>query len=355
MMLSDLRPLLNLTGDRVHALPMMIVYLTDGCNSRCVTCDIWKMPRRNMSMALAEKLASEFHVLGVRRVIMSGGEAMQHPNWPRIAQIFQASGAGVELLTNGLLLNKQAREVIECVDQLIVSLDGGVPETYEAIRGVDGFNVILSGMRKCTDAGIPITTRTTIQHGNFRELPLIIDAARSAGVRRVSFLAVDISSTEAFGPRYAAESDPAPSILTSHSPPSPALTLNDLPEFSAVLDRLERDYAVDFTSGLIAESPAKLRRLYNYFAALQGKSNLLPPRCNAPHLSAVVEVDGSLRPCFFLPRIGKLGNGTLLESLNAPAAVEMRRSYRTGLRAECARCVCSLYQSPRTLLRRAIG
>jgi MoaA/NifB/PqqE/SkfB family radical SAM enzyme len=132
------------------------------------------------------------------------------------------------------------------------------------------------------------------------------------------------------------------------------LTIDDLPEFSAVLDRLERDYASDFVSGLIAESPTKLRRLYDYFAMLNGESPFPPPRCNAPHLSAVVEVDGSLHPCFFLPRVGKLGDGTLLETLNAPSAVEMRKAYRTGERSECSRCVCSMYQGPRTLLRSAL-
>jgi MoaA/NifB/PqqE/SkfB family radical SAM enzyme len=352
-MLSDLRSLLNLTGDRLRALPMVIVYLTDGCNSRCVTCDIWKLPRRNMPMALAEKLAAEFRALGVRRVILTGGEATQHPEWPRIARLFQATGAKVELLTNGLLLNKQAQAVIENVDQLVVSLDGGTPETYKAIRGVDGFDVILAGMRKCADAGIPITTRTTVQRGNYHELPQIVDAARHVGVRKVSFLAVDVSSTQAFGPRF--PDNPEVVALLPHAPDAPALSASDLPEFASVLDHLERAYAADFTSGLIAENPAKLRRLYDYFAALNGEGAFPPPRCNAPHLSAVVEVDGSLRPCFFLPRVGQLGDGTLLEALNAAQAIEMRTAYRTGQRSECARCVCSLYQGPRTLVRNALG
>ncbi len=352
-MLPDIRPLLNLTSDRLRALPMVIVYLTDGCNSRCVTCDIWKLPRRNMPLALAEKLASEFRALGVRRVILSGGEATQHPDWPHIAKLFRASGAKVQLLTNGLLLNKQSQAVIENIDQLVVSLDGGTPDTYKAIRGVDGFDIIQAGLRKCADAGIPITTRTTVQRGNFHELPQIIDAGRRAGVRKVSFLAVDVSSTQAFGPRFDEDVEILP--LLPHAPPSPALTADDLPAFAAVLDRLERDYAADFASGLIAESPAKLRRLHAYFASLNGEGSFPPPRCNAPHLSAVIEVDGSLRPCFFLPRVGKLGDGTLLDALNAPPALDMRTAYRTGQRPECARCVCSLYQGPRTLLRNTLG
>src|SRR5689334_3427323 len=123
-MIASLRPLLNLTGDRLRALPMVVLYITDGCNSRCITCDIWKVPRRNMSLELVERLASDFTALGVKWVLLSGGEAMQHPQWPEIAQIIHAAGAKVMLLTNGLALKKQAEQVIAHVDELTVSLDG---------------------------------------------------------------------------------------------------------------------------------------------------------------------------------------------------------------------------------------
>ncbi len=356
MNMPDLRPLLNLTSDRVRALPLLITYITDGCNSRCVTCDIWKVPRRNMPLALAERLAAEFPRLGVRNVVLSGGEAMQHPDWPRIAALFRAAGARVNLLTNGLLLKKQAQAVINHIDQLTVSIDGGTPATYHAIRGVDALPLIFEGLRECADAGIPITTRTTLQRGNFREMAQIVDAAKAAGAIKISFLAVDVSNSQAFGPRFT--NDPL-IPLAAHTPPSPALTVDDLPEFAAVLDHLEHSHAADFASGLIAESPAKLRRLHTYFAAVNGLAPFEGPRCNAPHVSAVVEVDGSLRPCFFLPTVGKLNRDdasiALTEALNSPTALTMRAAYRTGERPECERCVCPLYQGPRTLIKNALG
>src|SRR5260221_14621966 len=96
-MLANLRPLLNLaptlTSDRLRALPLVVLYITDGFNSRCATCDIWKLPRRNMAISLVERLADEFHELGVRQVGLSGGRAMQHPKWPRIVELFHARGA----------------------------------------------------------------------------------------------------------------------------------------------------------------------------------------------------------------------------------------------------------------------
>jgi Fe-coproporphyrin III synthase len=343
----SVRSLLNLASDRLWSLPLVVMYITDGCNSRCVTCDIWKLPRRNMDMELVQKLAAEFPKLGVQHVVLSGGEAMQHPQWPTIAQTFRAAGARVGLLTNGLALKKQAEQVIETIDDLTVSLDGAAAETYRAIRGVDALPVILEGMAQIADAGVPITTRTTVQRANFREMPDIVNVAKASGVTKVSFLTVDVSNIVAFGPRF--DSDGVP-LAPIHAPPGPALARNDLPEFARILDCLEDAHAADFASGLIAESPQKLRRMQQYFAAIHGLVPFEGPRCNAPHISTVIEVDGTLRPCFFLPTTGKLDKQTLSEAINSPQALEMREAYRTGKRQECERCVCPLYRGPRALL-----
>jgi len=52
----------HLTGDRIGKLPILILYLTDGCNSRCVTCNIWRSPRRSMPPALIDALIAQIQV-----------------------------------------------------------------------------------------------------------------------------------------------------------------------------------------------------------------------------------------------------------------------------------------------------
>ncbi|CAG0932560.1 partial GTP 3',8-cyclase 1, partial [Planctomycetaceae bacterium] len=225
--------LLNLLGDQVRTLPILVLYLTDGCNSRCATCDIWRSPRRNMRPKLIDALVDQVRPLGIRWVVLSGGEAMQHRQWSNIARRFREAGARVLLLTNGLLVKKQAEAVITSVDELIVSLDGGTAATYDAIRGVDAFDLVLDGIRAVRAAGLPVTTRTTVQQANYREIPLIIDAAKAADVNHISFLTVDVSNPFAFGPRFTADTDlplvagmgsPAP---PEHGPPASALTSED--------------------------------------------------------------------------------------------------------------------------------
>lgn len=347
--------LLNLMGHHLHTLPLLILYITDGCNSRCATCDIWKNPRRNMPWALVEELASHVKDLQIRWVLLSGGEAMQHPHWPRIAQQFREAGARVLLLTNGLLLRKQARDVIASVDEVIVSLDGGTAETYAAIRGVDGFDLILDGIRLLRAADIPVTTRTTVQRANYLELPLIIERGLEADVNQISFLPVDVASSIAFGNRFEAEAADLIAYMgpNEHQPPAEALTADEIAELARIIDELAIRYADAFASGKIAESPDKLRRiLIQYFQSLIHIADFPPPRCNAPHFSTVVEVDGTLRPCYFLPSYGRLSpkGESLPRAINADSAKQLRRDYQNGRRSECARCVCPLYKNIRSLL-----
>ncbi|MEP7290738.1 MAG: radical SAM protein [Chloroflexota bacterium] len=348
--------LLNLVGDHLRTLPIVVLYLTDGCNSRCVTCDIWRNPRRNMKPELVEAIAADLKPLSVRWVVLSGGEAMQHPHWAQIAQRLRAEGVRVSLLTNGLLLRKQIDDVLSSVDDVIVSLDGGTAATYEAIRGVDGFDLILEGMRLVREGGLPVTTRTTVQRANFREIPQIIAAAKSVDVNSISFLTVDVSNPFAFGTRSELMANFIP---LEHQPPASALTPDDLPELARVLDEIETRFADDFASGRIAESPAKLRKMVSYFGAILRQGEFQPVRCNAPHLSAIIEVDGSLRPCYFLPTMGRInGAGAskgealpLREAINTPAALDLRRAYRQGERVECQSCVCPLHKGARALVR----
>ncbi|MCS6835326.1 MAG: radical SAM protein [Anaerolineae bacterium] len=349
------RAVRNLQGDRLSALPLLVVYLTDGCNSKCVTCDIWRSPRRNMPLALAESLAAEAQALGTRWVLLSGGEAMQHPDWPRIAQMFRQTGARVLLLTNGLLLKRQIEATLASVDEVILSLDGAQASTYAAVRGVDGLALVLEGLRLLRQNGMSVTTRTTVQRANYAELGQIIDLGLAYDVTTISFLALDVSNREAFGPRTGLIPLDSVSVDDPRSlsalPPG-ALSVQDCEALADLIDALARDYAPHFAQGRIAESPDKLRRtLLSYFRALHGLEVYPAPPCNAPHFSVVVECDGRIRPCYFLPTVGQLrpDEPALSQALNADDALAMRRAYRQGQRPECGRCVCPLYKSARGL------
>jgi MoaA/NifB/PqqE/SkfB family radical SAM enzyme len=109
------------------------------------------------------------------------------------------------------------------------------------------------------------------------------------------------------------------------------------------VEKLIRNRAAEITSGFIAEGPDKLRRIADYFAALCGESEHVAPRCNVPWISAVIEADGSVRPCFFHRCFANLNDTSLKGALNSEELVHFRKTLSVADDPICRRCVCSLY------------
>jgi Fe-coproporphyrin III synthase len=325
----------------LRRLPLVTLYVTERCNSRCVSCDYWRHGRNDMSLAAVTRLLPSLTRLRTQVVLLSGGEPLLNPDWARIAQLLRANGHQVWLLTSGLALAKHARRAAELFDSITTSLDGTDCETYAAIRGVDAFDKVCEGIRAVGALGVAPSIRVTLQRANYRQLPRFVALTKALGAREVSFLAVDIANPHAFG-------------RTADSGADLALHREDLPVFDQILCSLEQDHAADFRSGFIAESPQKLRRLLQYFAAIQGQGTYPPVRCNAPEFSAVIGASGRVQPCFFIsgpPAAQTLGvgagcDGELPAVLNSDSMVGLRTDIRTGARIECKTCVCTLWRDP---------
>jgi MoaA/NifB/PqqE/SkfB family radical SAM enzyme len=321
---------------RIQTLPLVTLYLSERCNSRCVTCDYWRHGRNDLSLETVTRLLPSLGRLGTEVVLLSGGEPLLNRQWERIATALRAQGLKLWLLTSGLSLAKHARRVVALFDAITVSLDGTCRETYATIRGLDAFDRVCQGIQAAVAAGARVSIRVTLQRANFREIPAFVELARRLSVRQISFLAVDVANQQAFA---RSATDLRQSDL--------ALRPEELPELDARLQLLERQERGAFESGFIAESPAKLRRIRQYFAALCGVADFPVVRCNAPEFSTVLAADGRVHPCFFIPGPQRsVFDDDLGQVLNAPPMRELRDAIRSGARPECARCVCCMWRDP---------
>jgi len=321
-------------ASQLRHLPLVTLYLTERCNSRCVTCDYWRTGRADMNLAAVARLLPSLAELRTKVALISGGEPLLNPEWADIAQLLRANGLKLWLLTSGLSLAKHARSAVQLFDAITVSLDGTTPETYAVIRGLDAFDKVCEGIHAAASAGAPVGMRVTVQRANYRQLAGFVPLARKLGARQVSFVAVDVANPHAFG-----RGDDFGAQL--------ALQPRDLPVLEEILDGMERDLAADFDSGLIADSPRKLRRMHQYFSAICGLAAYPPVRCNVFDYSAVIGATGRISPCFFIPGPPQaVGGNDLRQVLNAEPMITLRERIRSGERPECARCVCSLWREP---------
>jgi MoaA/NifB/PqqE/SkfB family radical SAM enzyme len=244
----------------------------------------------------------------------------------------------VTLLTTGLLISKYAAAIAGSVDEVIVSLDG--PEdVHDQVRRVKGAHRLIGdGIRavKQIRTALPVHARCTVQKANHRLLRKTVDAARALSLDSISFLAADATS-QAFNRELVWPGQRQNQIMLTHE---------EVEALEEEIAALIRDHALDMQTGYIRESEAKLKRISRRFREHLGELSPIAPLCNAPWVSAVLEVDGSVRPCFFHNKIGDVNGKTFEQVINGHDARAFRTSLNVSENPICRRCVCSLNYKP---------
>lgn len=334
----------TLQTDKISALPIVILIPHSACNCRCVMCDIWK-DNKNLKQLTEEDIAGlmgTFKALGTQMVLMSGGEALLNKNFFRFCDMLSAEGIKVSLHSTGLTLAQHAAEIVEHVHDVIISLDGdealhntirNIPNAYAKMKaGIDAIRAI--------DPKFPIAGRSVIHRLNFRNWTKIIDSAAELGLKSISFLPADVSS-HAFNREVLWSEQRQDEVLPAKE---------DLPVLHEVVEYIIKQYESEISSRFIAESAEKLRNIYEYYSAIYGLNEFPYKKCNAPWVSTVIEADGTVRPCFFLPSLGNFRETPLKDILNGPEAIAFRKGLNMDESLTCKRCVCYLNLSPRANL-----
>ncbi|HEX7458651.1 MAG TPA: radical SAM protein [Ginsengibacter sp.] len=330
----------TLQTHRIQALPIAILMPHSACNCRCIMCDIWKDNKnlKQLNENDIKGLMSSLKKLGTRQVLMSGGEALLNPNFFRFCEILNEENIKVTLLSTGLTIKKNAEQLVKWVHDIIVSVDGD-EQTHDYIRNIPGaFNKLREGINyiKAMKPTYKITARTVIHRLNYQRWPAIIDAAKEIGLDQLSFLPADVSS-HAFNREMLWDENRQHEIL---------LSFEDLPYLKNVIEKLITDYKEDFEDNFIAESPEKIWKIYEYYAAYYGLNSFPYKKCNAPWVSTVVEADGTVRPCFFHEPIGNIRLESLDTILNSENAIDFRKHLDIDKNETCMKCVCYLNLAP---------
>ncbi len=333
---------LNTITNTAYTLPLVILYVTEGCNLRCATCSYRDALPGELSLEEIEKLAKDLHRFGLKHIVYSGGEPLLRRDFIKICELFEKLGVKQTLLTNGLLLEKRVDDIQEFFEEIIVSIDGADAATHNTIRGLNSFDQILKGVKRATASTHKreVSIRTVLQKRNFRQFPKMIELAKSLGVDRISFLAADVYS-DSFGRDTRGYADKNENIL---------LDENEIDEFRNVIGETIVKHKEDFDNGFVSESPGKMFHILQYYQACIGKAEYPRNICNAPMVSAVITSTGIILPCYFLPSFGNLRKAPLAELLNNKAIKSTRKNVRSYVLDRCRQCVCTLHVNPRRAL-----
>jgi Fe-coproporphyrin III synthase len=336
MPMTLFKRLLNFTTHKIYNLPVLVMMPHSRCNCRCVMCDIWKAnnEKKEISADTLKQHIGSFKKLGVREIVFSGGEALMHTNLWEFASLLRSEKIKLTLLSTGLLLTKHAGAIVKNLNGVIVSLDGS-KLVHDQIRQVpNGFEKLSEGIRALRSIGkkFPITGRCVLQRHNYADFANVVSSAKSMGLDQISFLTADVSSSafnrgEPWSPERVSEI---------------ALNETQTTHFEEIVEKSFIELRAEYETKFIAESPDKMRKLVQYYKAVNRKSEFPETICNAPWVSAVIESDGNVLPCFFHKPYGNIYQNDFLEILNSKAAIRFRKSLDMSKDGICRKCVCSL-------------
>ena len=164
--------------------PMTVTWeITAACNIACVHClsSSGKRRPRELTTEQALALVDELAEMQVFQVHFGGGEPFMYHSFWQVLERCTERELVMCISTNGTLITEErARRLTQFAPLYFqVSLDGGLPETNDRIRGAGVFQRAMSGLELLAAAGHSLTVNSVLTRYSFAELDRLYEIAAS--------------------------------------------------------------------------------------------------------------------------------------------------------------------------------
>lgn len=170
------------------------------CNLKCKICSIENFTiydrTHELSYETMEKLIKQAFEMGIKEVLLLGGEPFLRPDIFKLVKQIKKYGLRPIIITNGTILNKTILDKIfdSELNNLHISIDGATEKTFNKIRGQKVLNKIIKNIqiinkekikRNCNYPSLSSTCVITNQ--NLDELLDIVKLTQNLGMGGVNF------------------------------------------------------------------------------------------------------------------------------------------------------------------------
>jgi len=294
--------------------------ITLACNMKCIHCGSAAGKTRSNELTTSEalNLCEELNELGTRLVTLMGGEPFLRQDWYTIAQKIKDLGMDLTFISNGLTIDDNIISKLKKLDvyAIAISLDGGIHETHESIRGVKGsFEKCLSCLDLLRNEDIPTSIITTLHKKNVKELSKIRELIMGKGIAWQIQMAG----------------------LTGRFPANLLLSKEEFYSVAMFISSSRNQYA-------IKELPVMGAHNFGYHSRVLGNIMITPiwRGCQAGVTTIGIQSDGSVKGCLSLPDDyieGNIRNKNISAIWNNPSFASYNREFKKeDLNGDCKRC-----------------
>ncbi len=164
------------------------------CNCKCVYCDLWKGGSKGYPILPALKSLAAQGVLHKDCLFSwGGGEPSILPDFEEASLWIMRNGWQQYVHTGALRFSPAVAALLRASQGGVnISLDSGTPETYRAIKGVDGFERVVSSLERyratCEDpTRIHLKYIVFEKNNSVKEIERFFALCRSLDIRSVQF------------------------------------------------------------------------------------------------------------------------------------------------------------------------
>ncbi len=342
----------------------VVVQLTEKCNLRCTMCYEWgssgSYRRRDAPAELDyEALAKIIADVSPYRPYFGlfGGEPLLYPRVGDVLELIHRSGCGVDIPTNGLLLEEQAEMLVETEPRrLWISLDG--PQAInDRQRGRDVYRRVIAGIarllniRKARKHEFPKLGVTLIVTPlNYRYIePIFADLLAQFHLDHISIEFQNYATPEEYeaycqvlSQEFGVETAPVASGVVQDPVVFHEMDFVELERQIAAVKQLCNEQQVYFIAYPKTIWAANYRA---FFSANWREMADWTTRCAFPWLYAEVNARGDVTSChtFYDLTLGSIYEQSFLDIWRGPAYERYRNSLRRNLFPICT--ACSRYYS----------
>lgn len=168
----------------------LIVELTSLCNLKCIHCGYRSIrPHREINRDCLVSIIKQLKDKGLKTIMFTGGEPTLYPYLQDIILFCKQNLLHVKIATNGSRM-ESLHPLIQknLLDEIVISVDAVLPETYKIIRGINNLPQIYDFIERNTHIANRIHFSFLIQSNNYKEVLPFLNRSKSLNIAKVSLL-----------------------------------------------------------------------------------------------------------------------------------------------------------------------
>ena len=155
--------------------------LLNACNIQCVYCLYPHVKTTQMTTQQWREIIQRLGTLGTLRIKFQGGEPTLRPDFRELCAEVQQAGIIAAVTTNGMIIPTRP-ELLDYLDEIIVSLDSAKPEVNDRLRGEGSYSGAVQTIGIALERGVRTIVNMVLTRENVHDLEAMLEFCEARGV-----------------------------------------------------------------------------------------------------------------------------------------------------------------------------